>query len=40
VISSHTSIEAALELLKLFEGLGQGCREVGCRFAVQTLCLD
>jgi hypothetical protein len=39
LIASHTSIEAALQSVKLFECIGQGCRD-GSRFAVQPLRLD
>ena len=38
--ASDTSIEAALEPVKLFEGIGKGGCDVGSRFAVQPLCLD
>ena len=40
LIASDTSIEAALEPVKLFEGIGKGGCDIGSRFAVQTLCLD
>ena len=40
LLASNTSIEAALEPVKLFEGIGKGGRDVGSRFAVQPLCLD
>jgi hypothetical protein len=38
-IASATSIEAALEPVKLFEGSGKGCRDFGSRFAVQAVYL-
>jgi len=34
-MASNASIEAALEPLKLFEGIGKGHRDVGSRLAVQ-----
>jgi hypothetical protein len=40
LISSDTSIEAALEPVKLVESIGKGCGEVGSRFAVQRFGLD
>jgi hypothetical protein len=40
LISSDTSIEAALQPAELFEGIGKGGCDIGSRFAVQTLCLD
>jgi hypothetical protein len=40
LISSDTSIEAALEPVKLLECIGKGCFEVVSGFAVQPLCLD
>ena len=40
LIASDPSIEAALEPVKLFEGISKGGSDVGSRFAVQPLCLD
>jgi hypothetical protein len=40
LIASDTSIKAALEPLKLLEGIGKGGCDIGSRFAIQTLCLD
>jgi hypothetical protein len=40
LIASDTSIEAALEPVKLFERIGKGGCDVGSGFAVQTVCLD
>ena len=40
LVASDTSIEAALEPVKLFEGICKGGCDVGSRFAVQPLCLD
>ena len=40
LVASDTSIKAALEPVKLDQGIGKGCRDVGSRFAVQTLCLN
>jgi hypothetical protein len=40
LVASDTSIEAALEPVKVFEGIPQGVRDVGSRFAVQPLGLD
>jgi hypothetical protein len=34
------SIEAALESVKLFEGICKGGCDIGSRFAVQPVCLD
>jgi hypothetical protein len=39
-VTSDTSIEAALEPVKLFNGIGKGSGYVGSRFDVQTLSLD
>jgi hypothetical protein len=39
-VTSDTPIEAALEPVKLFEGICKGGCNIGSRFAVQTLCLD
>jgi hypothetical protein len=39
-VASDTSIEDALEPVKLFEGIGERGCDVGSRFAVQTLNLD
>jgi hypothetical protein len=38
--ASDTSIQAALEPVKLFEGIGKGGRDVGGRLAVQPISLD
>jgi hypothetical protein len=40
LISSATSIEAALKSVKLFDCIGKVCGHVGSRFAIQTLCLE
>jgi hypothetical protein len=40
LITSNTSIEAALEPMKLFERIRKGGCDLGRRFAVQPLCLD
>ena len=40
LVASDTSIEDALEPVKLFEGIGERGCDVGSRFAVQTLNLD
>jgi hypothetical protein len=40
LIASDTSIEAALEPVKLFQRICEGGRDVGSRFAVQTIGLD
>jgi hypothetical protein len=40
LVASDTSIEAALEPVKLFKGLGKGDCNLSGRFAIQTLCLD
>jgi hypothetical protein len=40
MVASDASIEAALEPVKLVEGIGKGGSDVGGRFAVQTLSLD
>ena len=40
LVASDTSIEDALEPVKLFEGIGESGCDVGSRFAVQTLSLD
>jgi len=40
MVASDTSINAALEPLKLFEGIGKGGCDVSSRFTVQPLCLD
>jgi hypothetical protein len=37
MIASGTSIEIALELAKLYQGICKGCRDVGSRFAAQPL---
>jgi hypothetical protein len=39
LVASNTSIEAALEAVKLLECIGKGGCEVGGRFAVQPVCL-
>jgi hypothetical protein len=38
--ASNPSIKAALEPVKLFEGIRKGACDVGSRFAVQPLRLD
>ena len=40
LIAPNASIKAALEALKFFESICQAGRDIGSRFAVQTLCLD
>jgi hypothetical protein len=40
MIASDTSIEAALEPVELFQGVGKGGRYVGSRLGVQPLWLD
>ncbi len=40
MIASDASIQAALEPVKLFEGICEGWRDIGRRFAVQALRLD
>ena len=40
LLSSDTSIEAAPEPVKLFEGIGKGGCDLGSRLTVQPLCLD
>ena len=40
LIASDTSIKAALEPVKLFEGICEGGCDVGSRLTVQTLSLD
>jgi hypothetical protein len=39
-VTSDTSIEAALEPVKLIESICKGGCDIGSRFSVQTLCLD
>jgi len=39
-IAPNASIEAALEPVKLFERLAEGCRDVGSRFTIEPICLD
>lgn len=39
-VTSDASIEAALEPVKLFEGICKGGSDIGSRFAIQTICLD
>jgi hypothetical protein len=39
-IASDTSVEAALEPVKLLECIGEGSGDFSSRFAVQPLCLD
>jgi hypothetical protein len=39
-VASDTSIEAALEPVKLSECIGEGGGDGGGRFAVQPICLD
>jgi hypothetical protein len=38
--TSDTSIEAALEPVKVIESICKGGYDIGSQFAVQTLCLD
>jgi hypothetical protein len=38
--TSHTSIEAALKPVKLFDGICKGGSDVSSRFAVQPVCLN
>jgi hypothetical protein len=40
LVASDASIEAPLEPVRFFECIGKGVREVGSRFAVQTIWLD
>jgi hypothetical protein len=40
LVASNASFEAALEPVKLFQGIGKGGRHVGNRLTVQPLCLD
>ena len=40
LIASYTSTKAALEPVKLFEGIGKGGCDGGIRFAVQPLGLN
>jgi hypothetical protein len=40
LVASNASFEAALEPVKLFQGIGKGDRHVGNRLTVQPLCLD
>jgi hypothetical protein len=40
LVASDTSIQTALEPVKLFECVGKGGCDIGSRFAVQTLCMD
>jgi hypothetical protein len=40
LIASDTSIEAALQPVKLYQGIRERGRNVGSRLAVQTLCMD
>jgi hypothetical protein len=40
LVASDTSIQTALEPVKLFECVGKGCCEVGSGLAVQPLRLD
>ena len=40
LLSSNTSIEAAPEPVKLFEGIGKGGCDLGSRLTVQPPCLD
>jgi hypothetical protein len=39
-VTSDTSIEAALEPVKLFEGICKGGCDIGGRFTIQPFCLD
>jgi hypothetical protein len=40
LVTFIASIVAALELVKLFEGIGEGGCDLGSRFAVQSVWLD
>ena len=40
LVASDTSIKAALEPVKLFQGSCERGRDIGSRLAVQPLCLD
>ena len=40
LVASDTSIEDALEPVKLFEGIGERDCDVGSRLTVQPFCLD
>jgi hypothetical protein len=40
VIAFDASIEAALEPVKLLEGIGKGSREISSGLTVQSVCLD
>jgi hypothetical protein len=40
LVASNASIDAALEPVKLFEGIGEGGRDFSGRLTVQPLCLD
>ena len=40
LIASDTSVKAALEPVKLFQGIGKGGSDVGSRLAVQPICLN
>ena len=40
VVASYASIKAALQPVKLVEGIGKGSRDVGGRFAVEPFCLN
>jgi hypothetical protein len=40
LVAADTSIEAALEPVKLCQGIRKRCRDLGSRFPVQPLCLD
>jgi hypothetical protein len=40
LISANPSIEAPLKPLELFEGIGQGFRDIGSGFAIQPVYLD
>jgi hypothetical protein len=40
LVTSDPSIEAALQPAKLYQCIRKGCRDVGSRFAVQTISLD
>jgi hypothetical protein len=40
LVPSNSAIQAALEPVKLYEGIGEGGREVGGRFVVQPIGLD
>jgi hypothetical protein len=40
LVAANASIEAALEPVKLIEGICTAGCDIGSRFALQTICLD